>query len=287
MPALIERGHVYIAQPPLYKIKKGKQEQYLKDDAELQEYLLQSVIDGIRFFVSADSPPVADVAFEQAVRDYFLADRIKSRLANRYDPRILDELSNLPPFSPAWDPTGPDALAWAARLQTGLQVELPPGTDYRAQPITGGPENRTGILVSKKIHGLSQDTVFSPEFFASSDYSRLVQIGEKLRDLFVSGAFLEKGERRIPAASLQDTMKWLTTEAKKGQHIQRYKGLGEMNPDQLWETTMDRDARRLLKVRIEDAVAADEIFTTLMGDQVEPRREFIEDNALDVANLDV
>jgi len=287
MRELIEGGHIYIAQPPLYKVKKGKQEQYLKDDSELNEYLLQCSLDGVQFSVSQDAPPLSGLAFENIVREYLEAKAIINRLSNRFDQEVLNQLMTAGLFNSNWALDSEPLNLWILRLESALSAESPPGVVYKAMPFREEDGELLGLQVSRKIHGLSSEIVFSPEFFQGADYSRLSAIGTQFSDILGEGAYLIKGERRKPVSTADEMMEWLTAEAKKGQHIQRYKGLGEMNPEQLWDTTMDREARRLLKVNIEDAVAADEVFTTLMGDQVEPRREFIEENALDVANLDI
>jgi DNA gyrase subunit B len=287
MPELIERGNVFIAQPPLYKIKKGKQERYLKDDEELNDYLLQSALDGVRLHTAANTPALSDQGFEQVVRDWFTAQGIMRRLSNRFEAKVLQNMMYLDAFDPTWDPHGADGLEWCRQLQQSLSAGAPPGIGYSVDLILAADGASCNLLVDRKIHGLSNEISFGAEFFRGSDYRRLQEIGAELRDLLSEGSYLTKGDKAIPVSSVSEMVDWLVTEAKRGQHIQRYKGLGEMNPNQLWETTMDQETRRLLKVNIEDAVAADEVFTTLMGDQVEPRREFIEENALDVANLDI
>ncbi|KOR30189.1 DNA gyrase subunit B [Achromatium sp. WMS1] len=287
MRELIERGHIYIAQPPLYKIKRGKQEQYLKDDAELNDYLLRTALDGVNLHVNAAAPPLSAAALERILRDYFVADTIINRLARRYDAMLLKTLMYQPTLSLS-DVTEvtPEIQEWITNLQSRLAINAAPGIRFTVDVILM-PEDRLSIKISKQHHGLIYNTLLPQEFFASIDYRRLTTIGQQFNDLLEPDAYLTKDEQRHPLTTVNNMVLWLLADAKKGQNIQRYKGLGEMNPEQLWETTMDRDARRLLKVNIEDAVAADEIFTTLMGDQVEPRREFIESNALDVLNLDV
>ena len=287
MPELIERGHVYIAQPPLYKIKRGKQEQYLKDDTEFDQYLLQAALDGAKLFVSSSAPPVSDTAFESVVRDFLLAQKMIKRLSPRFDRLVLENLMHLDPYDVIWAPESDAASEWAAALERSLALSGPAGVGFQVVIQPSPPEDHTGIVVDRKIHGLSHLTTLPPEFFRGADYARLVEFGQEFSGLLSSDAYVEKGSKRQEVSSVPDLVQWLVAEAKKGQHIQRYKGLGEMNPDQLWETTMNPSIRRLLKVNIEDAVSADEVFTTLMGDQVEPRREFIEDNALQVENLDI
>jgi DNA gyrase subunit B len=282
MPELIEHGYVYIAQPPLYRVKHGKQERYLKDDTELNNYILQTAIDGVKLHVAADTPPLSDSALEQIIRDHFVADTIIARLAKRYDSQIIQALMHLPLF----EMEQTDATVWSKLLQETLSKMAMVKIEFTVIPVISD-NVVTGINVTKRLHGLSHDTLFSHDFFASNDYRQLAKIGNSLNTLLSLGAYATKSSKQYPVSAISDLVRWLTTDTKKGQQIQRYKGLGEMNSSQLWETTMNRDVRRLLKVNIEDAVAADEIFTTLMGDQVEPRREFIERNALNVMNLDV
>lgn len=282
MPELIERGHVYIAQPPLYRIKHGKQERYLKDDAELNDYILRSAVDGVKLHVAADAPPLSDSALEQIVRDHFTTETIIARLTKRYDLQVIQTLMRLPQF----DLESTDVSAWAKLWQQQLTMQALPSVEFVVNPVSLDLL-ATGINVTKRVHGLSRESFFSHEFFASADYRQLAKIGANFRELLAPGAYAVKANKNLPVTKIADLVQWLTIDTKKGQQIQRYKGLGEMNSGQLWETTMNKDVRRLLKVNIEDAVAADEIFTTLMGDQVEPRRAFIERNALDVMNLDV
>ncbi len=292
MRELIERGHIYIAQPPLYKIKRGKQEQYLKDDTELNAYLLHSAIEGVSLHVNSAAPPISESALEDILNEYFTAHTIMTRLTRRYDLKILQTLMYLPKLdlSNATYPGSRELQDWIKALQFGLQDNIKNNSATGIQFSVASAlfqNDKVGIQISKQHHGLSQDILLTPEFFVGTDYQRLTAIGKHFNKLLDTDAYIIKGEQRRAVSSVIEMVQWLLADAKKGQHIQRYKGLGEMNPDQLWETTMNRDARRLLKVNIEDAVAADEVFTTLMGDQVEPRRQFIESNALDVLNLDI
>ncbi len=288
MPELIERGHIYIAQPPLYKVKRGKQEQYLKDDAELNEYLIQSSLDGVELHLTDDAPALPATTLEALVRNYLTTQSILRRLSNRYELRVLQSLTHQKPFDTAWKADSDVIQEWMRSIRDELQSDVKPGETYSVSALVddeGGVGN--GILVDRKIYGLSQLTKLTPEFFNGADYQKMCELSATYQELIGEKSYAEKNGKRRQFKSVAELMDWMMDEAKKGQHIQRYKGLGEMNPDQLWETTMDPDSRRLLKVRIEDAVASDEIFTTLMGELVEPRREFIEENALDVSNLDV
>lgn len=287
MPELIDRGHVYIAQPPLYKIKKGKQEDYLLDQSELDNAMLQAALDGADLVVQADAPPLARTALETLARDYQLFVGISRRLGQRYDPLFLEQLLHSPPIDLRVKPE-PDAMAeWAQKVEAGLNNPPTPGLRYTLS-YSPSQSGRSGhMLLTRLVHGIPETRSVPMEFFHTADYAKVVEFGKKLQGLLGDGAFMSRGERRLPISDLGEGVRWLLADAQRGYSIQRYKGLGEMNPEQLWETTMNPETRRLLKVTIEDAVAADQIFTTLMGDNVEPRREFIERNALDAENLDV
>jgi len=287
MPELVDRGHVYIAQPPLYKVRRGKQEDYLLDDAEMGASLIKAATDGARLSVAEDSPPMTDVALEALIRDYQIFRAIIIRLATRHDPLFLAELLNVPRVT-AELRADPNALsAWAELLTRRLTDLSGPAVDYQIAYRVGRDEQVIGIEVTRLVHGIPEPRVVPLDFFDSADYARIASLGEKLDGLIQRGARIARGERDRDIDAFADAYDWLMTEAKRGYHIQRYKGLGEMNPDQLWDTTMDPTTRRLLRVTIEDAVAADQIFTTLMGEHVEPRRDFIERNALEAGNIDI
>jgi DNA gyrase subunit B len=286
MPILIERGHIYIAQPPLYKIKKGKQEHYVKDDIELNALLLSTAIDGAALHVNADAPPLSGLGLETLARQYVEVQSIVRRWARRYDERFLEQLLYLPKLTTdTFDRI--DALKdWCRGLETKLNTLDDVSRRYRiaVHTLAGGGHR---IDMQRFEHGLTSEKHIPREFFDSAEYLRIAELAQTLSDLMGQGAYVRRGEERQEVASFKVAMTWLFEQAKKGQTIQRYKGLGEMNADQLWETTINPETRRLLQVRIEDVVAADDIFTTLMGDAVEPRREFIEKNALQVSNLDI
>jgi len=295
MPELIERGHVYIAQPPLYKIKRGKQEVYVKDDAELNAYLLASALEGAELHVTADAPPLSGVALESLAKEYIAVEHIFDRLAGRYDNHVLRELVGLPQVTGTLADDLDKLDAWTAELS----ARLPKGGGDRVQrngngasyaaTLDRGDEDGEGvrIAITRIQHGMSATRYIPREFFETNEYTHIMALAAKLDDLLGEDAYVSRGERRLAVSEFSDAVQWLMDEARRGQSIQRYKGLGEMNPDQLWDTTVNPETRRLMQVKIEDAVKADEIFTTLMGDQVEPRREFIEQNALTVSNLDV
>jgi DNA gyrase subunit B len=288
MHELIERGYIYIAQPPLYKIKKGKQEQYVKDDGALNAYLLSNALEDARLHVNADTPAITGTALEQLAERYMTVNAGIKRLSRRYDPVILDKLVYMPTLDASVSHDAAKVVDWFSELEQRANNALPPGQKFEI--LVALQSEQEGFIANlvKRTHGIiAAEQRLSSEFFASGEYQRMAEFGRQLDGLLGVGAYVMRGERKQEIASFKQAIEWLLEQARRGQHIQRYKGLGEMNPDQLWETTMNAETRRLLRVRIEDAVAADEIFTTLMGDQVEPRREFIETNALAVANLDV
>ena len=288
MPELIERGHVYIAQPPLYKIKKGKQEQYVKDDNALNAHLLSSALEDARLHVNADAPAITGTALERLAEQYMAVMATIKRLSRRYDPVILDKMVYMPPLDATALRDASRVVEWLGELEQRANAALPPGQKFEI--LVALQSEQEGFLANliKRTHGIiAAEQRLSSDFFASAEYVRMAEFGRQLDGLLAVGAYVMRGERRQEISSFKQAVEWLLEQARRGQHIQRYKGLGEMNPEQLWETTMNAETRRLLRVQIEDAVAADEIFTTLMGDQVEPRRDFIEANALAVANLDV
>ncbi len=283
MPELIERGHVYIAQPPLYKIKKGKQERYINDEAQRESYVMELALKE----ASVKLDESADALSEEQTRELswqFLDMRQElERLSKRYHPGILDEIRKIRQLSAADCADESRVKEWFGELLRRLESEKGDAASYEVEVFstTGGAD--FGGKVSVDTHGIKSVNVFSPDFFASGEYRRLTGLESSHES---SAIVVARGEKEKQVQSLSAAFVWLLEEASQGLHIQRYKGLGEMNPDQLWETTMDATTRNMSQVRIEDAVAADEIFTTLMGDQVEPRREFIELNALSVENLD-
>ncbi|MBS0579310.1 MAG: DNA topoisomerase (ATP-hydrolyzing) subunit B [Proteobacteria bacterium] len=287
MPTLIERGHVYIAQPPLYKVKRGKQESYVKDDTELNQLLLNNALEGANLHVNAAAPPLSGSGLEILARKYMEVQAIVKRWSQRYDERLLDSLIYLPLVAPA-DFERPAWMSqWARELDQRLNALVDGTRTYRVEVRTGSDGHVARVIVHKTEHGTTSDKYLPREFFESAEYQRIAELAQTLAGLIGEGAFVARDEHRHEVGSFKEAMNWLFEQAKRGQSIQRYKGLGEMNPEQLWDTTINPEARRILQVKIEDAVAADDIFTTLMGDQVEPRREFIEKNALSVANLDV
>jgi DNA gyrase subunit B len=285
MKELVERGHIYIAQPPLYKVKKGKQERYVKDDDELNNYLLQQALTGAKLFVSQNAPAISDTALEEIARSYLIAKNIIQRLSRRIDINILEQIVNINGLSEDSFNNNEQVQQYADNLLKLLEIFKLSGVYYRAE-ISKDEDNNLTLTIIKQLHGLDHEYILNNAFFTSIDYKHLSSLGNKLDSLLAEDAYIERGEKQSLVENFDHVMDWLFAEAKKGQNIQRYKGLGEMNPDQLWDTTMNPETRRMLQVRIEDAVSADEVFTMLMGDQVEPRRDFIEANALSATNID-
>jgi DNA gyrase subunit B len=288
MPELIERGYIYIAQPPLYKVKKGKQEQYVKDDSALNSLLLSGAIDKAVLVVNPDAPPLSGQALEALANDYMAVMATIRRLGRRYDTELLERFIYMPQMTETVLQDKQALSEWYGELEARMNAGLISGQRYQVEIKSTGDNGENCAAVSKWTHGIvASEQNITPEFFSSAEYAHMVGLGQQLDGLLSDGAYVQRGERKEDVSSFKQALNWLLDEAKRGQHIQRYKGLGEMNPEQLWETTLDPNTRRLLRVQIEDAVGSDDIFTTLMGDQVEPRREFIEQNALSVSNLDI
>lgn len=287
MPELIERGYIYIAQPPLYKVKKGKQEQYIKDEAALTEYLTTLALDDASLHVNESAPGLSGTALESLVRQYHTVEATINRLSRKIPQNVLNELVYVPGITAEAAKNKEAVLSWLKTLATRLEEKENDGSSYSFDTH----EDRERQLFLPKIivrqHGIDNEYVLTNDFITSRDYLSLVALGDAIRDLLEDGAYVRRGEKIKPVASFVEVLNWLIAESKRGLTIQRYKGLGEMNPEQLWETTMDPQSRRMLQVTIEDAIGADQLFSTLMGDSVEPRRAFIEENALRVANLDV
>ncbi len=286
MPELIERGYVYIAQPPLYKVKKGKQEHYVKDDGELNDYLMNLALDKMALFCNAGEPAIQGLALENLVKEYILTNNIVNRLARRYDEHFLEICMKKEAMDGISEENKEEALKWLNEVEEQLNSNKEFNATYKIN-LVEKEEKEPVVIITKKQHGVTRLIELPQLFFNSQDYKKLVEFGHKVNELFSGESFVKVGEKEQAVNSFKELFALLMKEAKRGQHIQRYKGLGEMNPDQLWETTLDSNSRRLLQVSIADAITADEVFTTLMGDEVEPRRDFIEKNALEVSNLDV
>ena len=280
MPELIERGHIYIAQPPLYKLKKGRQERYVKDDGELADYFLQLALEGSKLHANAIAPPMRDEAFAELATQYQGLMARLQRLSQVYPVAVTEALIQAPLVSDGMLNSEQAMRAWCKALEEAL-----PGAQTALE--FDGEHQAHCPVVEHQVRGLTERVLLPRAFFASLDYRSITAMADALNGLLEDGAWVQRGERRQQVAAFGEVLEWLFAEARRGVDIQRYKGLGEMNPDQLWQTTMDPDVRRMLQVTVDDAIAADQMFTTLMGDQVEPRREFIETNALSAVNLDV
>jgi DNA gyrase subunit B len=286
IPDLIKAGHIYIAQPPLYKVKRGKTEIYVKDDSALNAMLLASALDGARLHINSAAPPLSGAGLEGLARQYMEVQAIIRRWSRRYDERLLEQLIYMQEVTAAEFDRTDWMRDWTRDLALHLNALSDSPRSYRVD-FRSVDNHPARVTVSKTEHGSVTEKTLPKEFFESAEYRRIVELGKTLAGMIGDGAFVTRGETKEEISTFKQVMTWLLDQARKGQTIQRYKGLGEMNPDQLRETTLNPATRRLMQVRIDDIVASDEIFTTLMGDQVEPRREFIEKNALSVSNLDV
>ncbi|HUB89513.1 MAG TPA: DNA topoisomerase (ATP-hydrolyzing) subunit B [Dyella sp.] len=287
MPDLIERGHVYIGLPPLYKLKQGKQELYLKDDAALNAYLISSAVDNAGLHCSPEGPPINGEALEKLLRDYQAAlDQIE-RLGHRFDANVLTAMVEHEPIQAHyWD----DLAAmqnWLEGVTRNLASSGLGKPRYRLSFRPAHGEQSAAIEVVREQHGLNHTWLLPQPFFAGSEFRPILSISQQLAGLIQADAVVRRGNASRGVVRFADVRTWLLEEAKKGRTIQRFKGLGEMNPEQLWETTVNPETRRMLQVGIEDVIAADQMFSMLMGESVEPRRDFIEANALKVANLDI
>lgn len=286
LPELIERGYIYIAQPPLYKVKRGKQEQYIKDDEAMEEYLTQAALEDASLHVNENAPGLSGTALESLVQEYRGVIRTLERLSRIYPQDITEQFLELPELTAEALQDKEQVHQWVKALNERLSNVVRSGTEYTAETCQDSETGNWYPCVTIQAHGIEEAVHFKKEFFASNDYASLVALSAQLNELLEEGAFVMRGERKQKVSSFKQALEWLMAEGSRRLVVQRYKGLGEMNPEQLWETTMDPETRRMLQVTIEDAIAADQIFNTLMGDHVEPRRQFIEENALAVANLD-
>ena len=287
MPELIERGHVYIGLPPLYKLKQGKQELYLKDDAALNEYLISNAVDNAELVYAPGAPAITGEALEKLLRDYQLALDQVARLSHRVDAAVLTALLEHPPIDTALWADAAAMRGWLDAVSSRLAASGLGKPRYRLGLREAVDDQSAAIEVIRDQHGLSHSWLLPQSFFSSSEYRPILFASQQLSGLVQPGAVIRRGNASRGVLSFADVRTWLLDEAKKGRSIQRFKGLGEMNPEQLWETTVNPETRRMLQVGIEDAFAADQMFSMLMGEAVEPRRDFIEANALKVANLDI
>jgi DNA gyrase subunit B len=281
MPELVEGGHIYIAQPPLYKVKHGKTERYIKDDQALNQFLLTLALENAALVPRLGASEISGTALEELAREYLLAEAVINRLAHVINPEVLHALVDANLEVDLSSQASAEACAKAFMAAIGDKADITVFARFDEA------EECWQLRLEKMHHGNLRVCAIDEDFVASGDYAQLRKTAITLSNLFGPGGYVTRGEKKQPVASFGDTMSWLLNEVEKGISKQRYKGLGEMNPEQLWETTMDPQVRRLLKVQIEDLIGADEIFTTLMGEMVEPRRSFIESNALAARNIDV
>ncbi len=285
MPELIERSHIYIAQPPLYKVKKGKQERYVKDDDELNEHFLQLALEDAELVIKPDSPPITGESLESLARSFRTVIARLEALTRIYPLFLTRLLLDAPPLLPDQLRDAGTVSTWVSALERRLLAS--DGHNVSAG-VVFDPEHQVYVpTFAINSRGVEQRVTFGQDFFLSADYRSIADLCQRLYGLVGEGSYVRRGDKQTSVDRFGDALDWLMDQARRGVDIQRYKGLGEMNPDQLWQTTMDPAVRRMLRVTVDDAVAADQMFTTLMGDQVEPRRDFIVSNALSVANLDI
>jgi DNA gyrase subunit B len=288
MPELIQRGHVYIGLPPLYKVKQGKQEMYIKDDTVLNDYLISSAVDNASLTPEEGAPGINGEALEKLLHDYQSALDQIARLSHRFDVASLTAMIEHTPMQEAFWADAAGMQGWLDALAVRLSASGLGKPTYKLRFRPALNEQGAAIEVERMQHGLSHTWIMPQAFFSGIEFKAILSISQQLAELRLQpGAVVRRGNGSRGVLSFSDVRTWLLDEAKKGRTIQRFKGLGEMNPEQLWETTVNPETRRMLQVGVEDAVAADQMFSMLMGEAVEPRRDFIESNALKVANLDV
>nr|WP_298891694.1 DNA topoisomerase (ATP-hydrolyzing) subunit B [uncultured Acinetobacter sp.] len=290
MPELVERGYIYIAQPPLYKLKKGKQEQYIKDEEALETYLISNAIDDLALHTNADAPAVSGAALEQLIKDYQVSQKSISRLTQRFPATLLDALLELEAFHTEQKTDQAYVQQWSEQLIAVMnRIQPSLRSEFELEQFDVQVEGETKATyyprVTVYVHNLPHHYLLDGSLLHSTEYARLLKNSKSWFNLLEKGAFLEKGERKIFVENFHQVWQQILQDSRRGMMIQRYKGLGEMNAEQLWETTMDPENRNMLQVTIDDAIEADRMFSCLMGDDVEPRRIFIEDNALN-ADID-
>jgi len=287
MPEIMERGYIYIAQPPLYKVKKGKQERYIKDDDGLTEYLTTLALDGAEIHVNDSAPAISGLALEQLVHQYRSVMETIKRISRQLPSEVLTAMVYGKVLTDNDLKSADKVKYWAENLLEIVEDEVGTGAIYSVDILANKERDIYYPKFNIRQHGIEKTYDCGYEMLNSSEFKSIIKLNETINGLIEESGFVKRGEKVVPVTSFEEALNWFMAESKRGQYIQRYKGLGEMNPSQLWETTMDPETRRMLQVTIEDAIAADQLFTTLMGDHVEPRRKFIDDNALKVSNLDV
>lgn len=287
LPEIIERGYLYIAQPPLYKVKRGKHEQYIKDNEAMKRYQISMAIEGASLHPGSDRAPIQGRALEQFINEYYRLQCLLEHLEHYYPRQLLNQLMYRPILTEYSLSDEGKSTAWGDQLVASLNSQEQEGSKYHFTVERSSERQLFEIVVHCNVHGMDKSYRLDAELTESGDYQKLSQLSLSLQELVGSEARIERKERGQPVDNFEQAVSWLMKDSSRGLMVQRYKGLGEMNPDQLWETTMDPKNRRMLQVSINDAIAADRLFTTLMGDAVEPRRAFIEENALRVANLDI
>jgi DNA gyrase subunit B len=266
-------------------VKKGKQEHYVKDDTELDAYILHLALDGAKLFVNPQAPAIDDQRMEKLAGDYTALMLRLERRARVYPRAVTDRLVDLPLVDSAAMASESAMVGWSEGLQTA--IGLVDGEPARVT-VEFDAEHQVYVpVVQLRVRGITEQVRLPYTFFTSAEYRAIADLSQHLHGLLEDGAYAQRGDKTKPVRTFGEALQWFMSESRRGLDVQRYKGLGEMNPEQLWQTTMDPSVRRMLRVHVDDAIAADQMFTTLMGDQVEPRRAFIESNALSVVNLDV